>query len=217
VWSTLPKHTPSTCDLDTVVINLIQQRRQLESTGGNVSEFTRHAFPSIQSLLNPTYEPLASPVTSTIVKNIIHVMTVPTLPEQIAILYVMSKVIRWQISPTQANYFDLPEWLRPTPSQLIHTHPPWLDLFLWPKGREKMCREKKYHNEHELMAEICNATLSINWPHKPSDMIMQVSGRETVLHPMFEKHILDLGNWTVGKKILEAYPDLVFEVNVKPP
>lgn len=66
------------------------------------------------------------------------------------------------------------------------------------------------------MAEICNASLSINWPHKPSDMIMQVSGRETVLHPIFEKHILDLGNWTVGKKILEAYPDLVFEVNIKP-
>lgn len=171
VWTALPKHTLPTCALDSVLTNLVLSRRLFEASGGNDQEFQKRSFPSIQSLLNPKYDPIKTPVTSTIVNDIIHVMTVPTLPEQIAILYVMSAVVRWQISPTEANYDRMPAWLRPTPSQLFNTHPAWLDVFIWPKGRERLCREKKYHRKHAIISKICNETLSINWPHKASDMM----------------------------------------------
>ncbi|KIW03533.1 uncharacterized protein PV09_05294 [Verruconis gallopava] len=205
VWQALPKHTPPTsptCALDIVMTNLIQNRRAYEASGGNDQEFRKRAFPSIQSLLNPTYDAVKAPVTSTIVNNIIHVMTVPTLPEQIAILYVMSSVVRWQISPTEANYDKMPEWLRPTPSQLFTPHPPWIDMFIWPKARERLCRQEKYHSKHGLMSKLCNESLSINWPHQPSDMILQV-GDDTILNPIFERHIKKIENWTVSASVLE--------------
>lgn len=230
VWSTLPPHLAATCLLDEVVINLLQSRRPLESSGGNAQEFQRRTFPSVQSLLNPALSlasslaeaeaeaasssspmtassPAAStigPVTNTIVNKIIHVMTVPTLPEQIAILYVMSAVVRWLISPTESNYDSMPEWLRPTPSQLVEPHPPWIDLFVWPRGRERLCRQPRLHSQHALMSRLCNETISINWPHHPSDMILQTNGTEYVLNPIFDRHIKNIENWTVGKKVLQA-------------
>lgn len=228
VWSTLPPHLAATCLLDEVVINLLQSRRPLESSGGNAQEYQRRTFPSIQSLLNPALSLASSlaeaeannasssastasspassvgPVTNTIVNKIIHVMTVPTLPEQIAILYVMSAVVRWLISPTESNYDSMPEWLRPTPSQLVEPHPPWIDLFVWPRGRERICRQPRLHNQHALMSRLCNETISINWPHHPSDMILQTNGTEYVLNPIFDRHIKNIENWTVGKRVLQA-------------
>lgn len=200
VWSTLPRHLPPSCPLDHVVTNLVNSRRPYD----NIQEFQRRAFPSVQSLLNPTYEAIKSPVTSAIVKNIINVMTVPTLPEQIAILFVMSTVVRWQISPTQSNYDGMPQWLRPTPAQLIHPHSVWLDLFPWPMARERMCLEQKYQDQHHIMSRICNESISINWPHQPSDMMMTINGTDTILNPIFERHIRNLKNWTVGQRILEV-------------
>lgn len=143
-------------------------------------------------------------MTSTIVNDIIRVLTVPTLPEQIAMLYVMSSIIRWQISPTESNYDSMPEWLRPTLSQLTEPHPGWLDFVVWPKARERMCRQSKYHNRHSIMSKVCDESLSINWPHDPSDMILQVNGTEWVLNPIFDRHIKSIENWTVGRRISEV-------------
>ncbi|KAL1893993.1 hypothetical protein Sste5346_006135 [Sporothrix stenoceras] len=237
VWSTLPPHLAATCLLDEVVINLLQSRRPLESSGGNAQEFQRCTFPSVQSLLNPALSLTSSldeaeaassssstasspastvgPVTNTIVNKIIHVMTVPTLPEQIAILYVMSAVVRWLISPTESNYDSMPEWLRPTPSQLVEPHPPWIDLFVWPRGRERLCRQPRLHNQHALMSRLCNETISINWPHHPSDMILQTNGTEYVLNPIFDRHIKNIENWTVGKRVLQAFPEFANDMNFR--
>jgi hypothetical protein len=208
IWSTLPKHTLPRCALDRVVTELIQARRPYEPLGGNVLEFQKRPFPSIHSLLNPedVVETENSPVTSSIVTNIIQVMTVPTLPEQIAILYFMGSVIRWLISPTEANYSSMPEWLRPTPTQLSTPHPVWLDLFVWPKVRDSMCGSQKYHDMNAAMSDVCNASLSVNWPYQLSDMLMQINrqGSAIVLTPSFERHIRDVNNWSLGPQFLEV-------------
>lgn len=205
VYSTLPKHIPPTCALDRVFISLLQSRRPYELNGGNIEEFQKAAFPSIQSLLNPASRPQRSPVTSTIVEQVINVMTVPTLPEQIAILYVMASIIRWQISPTEANYDNLPEWLRPTPSQLSKRHPAWIDTFCWPKARERMARYSKYHDQNLNMTIICNESISINWPYEEADMIVRTNNGDTILNSVFERHIRTLKYWTLGRNFLEAY------------
>lgn len=208
VWSMLPRHIGPTCSLDRVVIDLIQSRRPYELTGGNIEEFRERPFPSVQSLLNPISEASRSPVTSSIVTNIIQVMTVPTLPsnlaEQIAILYFMSSIIRWQISPTEANYNSMPEWLRPTPAQVSTPHPAWLDLFVWPRARERFCTNSKYYHQHAIMSEVCNDSLSINWPYGASDMLVDVGGSEVALNPVFEVHIKNLNNWSLGPRFLEV-------------
>lgn len=202
VWAAIPKHTAPTCLLDHVLLDLTRQRRKQD----NANEFHRSVFPSIQSLLNPCSEQQAkaSPVTFAIVNKIIRVMTVPTLPEQIAILYVMSSVVRWLILPTEANYDAMPEWLRPGAAQLAVPHPPWLDLLPWPKVRERLCRWPKYHGQHALVSAICNESLVINWPHHSADIILQCNSGDAVLNPIFDRHIKDIANWTIGKKLLVA-------------
>jgi hypothetical protein len=204
VWSTLPKNISPTCPLDHVLIDLVRCRRAYEPTGGNVQEFQKRAFPSVQSLLNPTDEAKKTPVTNIIVRDIIRVMTVPTLPEQIAILHVMSSVVRWQISPTESNYDSMPEWLRPMPSQLTTSHPAWADTFPWPKARERLCRYQQYHDQLPTISDICNESISINWPYEASDMIIQMNGADTILNPIFERHIKTLSNWTLGKRFLDV-------------
>lgn len=204
----LPRHIGPTCQLDRVVIDLIQTRRPFELTGGNFEEFRERPFPSVSSLLNPIEEANRSPVTSSIVTNIIQVMTVPILPsnlaEQIAILYFMSSIIRWQISPTEANYNSMPEWLRPTPSQIISPHPPWLDLFVWPKARDRFATSSKYFNQNATMAEVCNESLSVNWPYGPAGTLVAVGQAEMALNPVFESHIKNLNNWSLGPRFLEV-------------
>lgn len=201
-WSLLPKHSGPTYRLDHVVADLIRNRLPYELTGGNVEEFQEHPFPSIPSLLNPVKEAKRSPVTSSIVTNIIHVATVPTiksnLPEQLAILYFMSSVIRWQISPTEANFNSLPEWCRPTPSQLAVPHPIWIDLIIWPKLRERLCRETRYHGQGPTIADISCESISVNWPYGPRDVFMHSNNSEIILNPVFEAHIKDLSNWSLG-------------------
>ncbi|KAF2667485.1 hypothetical protein BT63DRAFT_426349 [Microthyrium microscopicum] len=208
IWSILPRHITPTCALDRVVTEIIQTRRTYEIFRGNDLEFSNRPFPSVQSLLNPKdeMETQKSPVTSSIVNNIIQVMTVPTLPEQIAILFFMGSVIRWLVSPTPANYYSMPEWLRPTPSQLSCPHPVWIDLFIWPKARDRMSREPKYHGEIAIMTEVSNASLCVNWPFPLSDMLSHDNGPEAelVLNPTFERHIRDLKNWSVGPRMFEV-------------
>ncbi|KAF2428079.1 hypothetical protein EJ08DRAFT_328840 [Tothia fuscella] len=212
MWSRLPVHTSPLCPLDQVVADLVQARRPYELSGGNIQEFQKRPFPSVQSLLNSENETETekSPVTTLIVNKIINIMTVPTLPEQLAILWFMGSVIRWLISPTEANYNSMPEWLRPTPAQLECPHPIWMDLFLWPKAREKMCRSPEYHDKIDIMSGVSNESISINWPYQLSDMVMQVNGlgSEIVLTPAFERHMKDLKNWSVGPRMFEVFPGL---------
>jgi hypothetical protein len=208
IWSRLPTHTLPTCPLDEVVTDLIQTRRPYELLGGNSQEFQQRPFPSVHSLLNPEdkMETEKSPVTSSIVTKIIQVMTVPTLPEQLAILYFMGSVIRWLISPTESNYNSMPEWLRPTPTQISTPHPIWIDLFVWPGARSRMCASQSFHGQNAIMSELCNASLSINWPYQLSDTVMRVNcpDSEIVLTPSFDRHIKDLKNWSVGPKLLDV-------------
>jgi hypothetical protein len=202
-WQYLPKHTGSTCSVDSVVLDLVQIAQASRNEGLiDQDSNTRPAFPSIQSLLNPTYNAIKARVSRNIVDSIVRVVTTPTLPERIGFLYLIYAIVRWQMNPSQATYYSLPEWLRPLPAQLFAAHPPWVDFFIWPKGREKLCLEPKYHHKHPDIVRICNRAISVNWPYRPSDMLLQV-GDDTILNPVFERHIRDLRNWTITEEIFE--------------
>ncbi|OCK75636.1 hypothetical protein K432DRAFT_429272 [Lepidopterella palustris CBS 459.81] len=217
VWAALPNILPPTCPLDKVLVELVRSRRLHEDRCGNIQGFQKQRFPSVHSLLNPEHEPEKGPATSTVVKNIIHIMKMTTVPEQIAVLYMMSCVVRWQISPTEANYDSLPEWLRPTAAQLINAHPAWTDLLPWPRARERICRNPQYQGENANFTKICNANISINWPFTVSDMLVKISDTDSILNPIFEQHIKDIRNWTLGKAFIDAYPDFAGDVNIEPP
>ncbi|KAK7187679.1 BZIP transcription factor [Paraphaeosphaeria sporulosa] len=203
VWTALPRHVPSTCALDSAILNLINIRRSHEATGGNIQEFQKAIFPSVQSLLNPPGDAVKAPLANSIVRDIVSALAVRTIPEQVAILYIMGVSIRWQISPTQYNYDAMPEWLRPTPSQIFNRHAAWLDTLAWPSARERLCRADKWEGKDVLVRRICEKTFSVNWPYEAADIFLH-DKTEPSLNPVFEQHIRNGKNWTLGREILEV-------------
>lgn len=57
-------------------------------------------------------------------------------------------------------------------------------------------------------------TLSVNWPYGGMETLVIGAGREggveeeMVLNPVFERHLRDLGNWTLGTAFAQAFPAL---------
>ena len=52
-------------------------------------------------------------------------------------------------------------------------------------------------------------TLSLNWPYEPRDTLLGVEGSEELsINPVFETHLRDLGNWTLGVEFEKAFPML---------
>ena len=48
-------------------------------------------------------------------------------------------------------------------------------------------------------------TVSVNWPYELSDIFAVVSEKEVKLSPVFESHIRQAHNWTVGPAVSEEF------------
>ncbi|CAK7219895.1 hypothetical protein SEUCBS140593_004047 [Sporothrix eucalyptigena] len=199
VWSIIPKHTAPVCIFDHAILNLIHQRRPQD----NAPEFQKHIFPSVQSLLNHNSPRGDSdsddddedtekfPVSSTIVRNLRVIMTLSGFPEQIAMLQNVSAIVRWLIAPTRSNYDAMPLYLRPTATQLVVPHPPWIDVIPWAAARDWFCRRPLHMGLHNytLFSTICNETLSLNWPYQDGDILLPVGDwKDILLNPIFGRH-----------------------------
>ncbi|KAH8746654.1 hypothetical protein BGZ57DRAFT_935899 [Hyaloscypha finlandica] len=216
VWQAKPIHYPATCGLDKIFLDLVRDLNPLNSVGGNAYEFSTSKFPQVTALLNPQQHSMLYPVTSAIVQDVIQCLTVESLPEQIGILYVMCYILRWIITGTEEDYYAMPDWLRPGAAQLCTAHPIWVDI-MPPKSRDRLCREAHYHDKFEAFKERANETISVNWPYKSEDTLIQMSPTEFALNPVFTTHIRTLGNWTYGPSFLKDYPEFEGEVNIGPP
>jgi hypothetical protein len=51
--------------------------------------------------------------------------------ERAATVYVMHRLMRWQLWPTKSTYDALPVWLRPSVAQIFVPHQHWLDYLVW--------------------------------------------------------------------------------------
>lgn len=70
-----------------------------------------------------------------------------------------------------------------------------------PQLRDTLCRNTKYHNE--AFIQRFNKTLSINWPYKPEDVLIQITSKFAI-NPVFVTHLQNLDNWTVGPEFIEV-------------
>jgi regulator of replication initiation timing len=70
--------------------------------------------------------------TSAVVGDIVRSFKeIDTLPKQVAVHYVMSTLMRWQVLRTPASFDAMPVWLRPEKAQLERAHPSWIDRIPW--------------------------------------------------------------------------------------
>ncbi|KAL8769654.1 MAG: hypothetical protein Q9209_004451 [Squamulea sp. 1 TL-2023] len=221
------RNIPPTCPLDVILLDFLAERRARAAEGASPTNLVGPPYPSVSSLLNPERSIYAHPLSKVFTDILSKFPDLSELPEQVAVLYVMFLIMRWQISPTRENYERLPEWVTPRASQLFTPHPAWVDHLPWPRMRDRMC---------ELYPEISldswfipyTTTLSLNWKYEPCDTLLCIGtscssgdggnnngGDGYSINPVFERHLRDLSNWTLGPAFEKAFPQLADTCTIK--
>jgi hypothetical protein len=128
---TLPRNIQPTCPLDVIMLEFLQDRQNRAAEGLPIKALVGPLYPNFTSLVYPERSVESHPL-SQLFTDILR--TFPDIcgkPEQVAIVFIMFLVMRWQIEPTQENYDRLPHWVTPRASQLFVTHPCWIDHLPW--------------------------------------------------------------------------------------
>lgn len=128
---TLPRNLPATCPLDVILLDFLQDRQNRAAEGVPIKTLVGPHYPNFTSLAYPDRHVEAHPL-SKLFTDILR--TFPDIcgrPEQVAIVFIMFLIMRWQIEPTQENYDRLPHWVTPRPSQLFTPHALWIDHLPW--------------------------------------------------------------------------------------
>ena len=210
-----PTHIPATCPLDGLLLEFFRERSQYAAAGHSEADLIGPAYPAFCCAFRPERGIYTHPL-SRFLTDILS--TFPDLaepPVKVAVLYIMFLLIRWHICPNRENYERLPDWMKPSHTQVYTPHPAWLDSLPFPKMRDKICLM-----ENPVPLDIFfipfTRTLSLNWPFEPMEVVLQGQlPDELVLNPAFERHLRDPNNWTLGPAFARAFPELVETARIK--
>ncbi|KAF1933276.1 uncharacterized protein M421DRAFT_415620 [Didymella exigua CBS 183.55] len=171
---TLPRNIAPTCPLDVILLEFLQDRQARAAEGVPVKTLVGPLYPNFTSLVYPDRAVDAHPL-SKLFTDILR--TFPDIcgwPEQVAIVYIMFLVMRWQIEPTQDNYDRLPHWVTPRASQLFTAHPCWIDHLPWPGLRDRLCAQQPFILFDTFFIPF-TTTVSLNWPYEARDVLLPAS------------------------------------------
>ncbi|KJZ77759.1 hypothetical protein HIM_02936 [Hirsutella minnesotensis 3608] len=199
-----------TCPLDALLLDFLAERRQRAAESLPMQEVTGPRYPSVSSLLSPANSVYSHPLSKLFTDILATFPDISALPERVAVLYIMFLFMRWQIAPTRENYDRLPPWMQPCSAQLEHPHPAWIDFLPFPLMREKLART--YNPDEYLFGSFFipfTTTLRLGWPYEETDTVLLVpDSDEIVINPVFERHLRNLHNWTLGDRFCRAFPAL---------
>lgn len=211
------RNGPPTCPLDSLLLDFLHERQQLAADGVPIPKLIGPLYPSVSSLLNPARSIHAHPLSKVFTDILATFPDLSTLPEKVALFYIMFLLMRWQIAPTQENYDRLPSWFTPRPSQLFTSHPAWIDHLPWPKMRDRLVRD--YNPRDYLFDNFFvpfTSTLSLDWPYEPTDALIQSPDSDELgINPVFERHLRRLENWSLGPQFAKAFPGLADTYRLK--
>jgi len=212
-WAAPCRNIEPTCTLDNLLLSFLRSKRNEAAQGVSEQRLVGPSYPSVSSLLNPQIE--SHPLSKVFTDILSTFPTIDALPQQIAVLYIMFLIMRWQIYPTQENYDRLPDWMTPRPSQLFTPHPAWIDYLPWPRMRDKLV--ECYHDyPFEAFTLPYTTTLSLNWPYEPTDALLcSAESDELMINPVFERHLRNLSNWSLGTAFARAHPALADVARIK--
>jgi hypothetical protein len=118
--------------------------------------------------------------------------------------------IKWLIYRTQSTYEQMPGWLRPQLLQMEVPHPAWIDRIAWPNARNYLITHPEI--TFDDFAMVYSSSFEVSWPYSPSYVMeaQNESGpdRGINLNPVYEQHLRQLKNWTVGDKFRRKFPEL---------
>jgi hypothetical protein len=206
-----------TCTLDAILLDFLHHRQREAASGVPKQKLVGPPYPSVSSLLNPEKGAYSHPLSKVFTDILRTFPDISSLPAQVAVLYAMFLLMRWQIYPTPENYDRLPEWLTPRPSQLITPHPAWIDYLPWPRMRDRVVMSHQDYPFDNWFVPFTR-TLSVNWPYEETDCLLSTGdGDDLIINPVFERHLRNLSNWSLGPAFAEAYPSLAETAKIKKP
>lgn len=206
VWATPTLLGPGTCMMDDILLKFLKERRDLLAQGQPRSEVVGPPYPSVASLLNR--DTTAHPLSEIFTRIIRTFPNLDALPEQLATVYLMFLNVRWQVEPTKENYDRLLPFTRPIPLQQTTPHPAWVDHIPWPMMRDKMIRSPGEYDLNDFFVPY-TSTLSVNWPYDDSYVLIQNPETEEItINPVFDLHVRNLENWTMGVAFARKFPEL---------
>lgn len=204
-----------TCPLDNILLDFLRHRQREAAQGVPKQRLVGPAYPSVSSLLNPEKGACSHPVSKVFTDILRAFPDIAGLPEQVAVLYVMFLLMRWQIYSTQENYDRLPDWVKPQPSQLFTPHPAWIDYLPWPRMRDHLVAYYQNYPFDNWFVPFTR-TLSVNWPYEATDCLLSTGDADNlIINPVFERHFRNLDNWSLGPAFAEAFPQLVETTNIR--
>lgn len=209
------KNLQPTCPMDGILLDFLSSRRQKAAEGASSRQLVGPPYPSVSSLLNSQDNTYSHPISKVFTEILSTFPHLNALPDRVAVLYIMFLLMRWQIYPTKENYERVPSWLMPLPCQFTTAHPAWMDYLIWPRLREIMIPR---HTEYSFASWFIpyTADLSVNWPYEPTDALLATAGcDELLINPVFEQHLRNLDNWSLGPRFKQAFPHLTDAVKIK--
>ncbi|KAH6608107.1 nucleoporin nic96 [Trichoderma cornu-damae] len=199
-----------TCPLDALLLDFRSERHQRAAEGYQPHEVAGPRYPSVSSLLNPANSKYSHPVSKFFTDILTKFPEVSSLPEKVAVLYLMFLLMRWQISPTKENLERLPEWIHPLPCQFEIPHAAWMDFLPHPAMRDRVIRANNptlfYFDNFFLPF---TSTLTVSWPYEEAHTLLRnPDSDEIMINPVFESHMRNLNNWKLGRIFAETFPTL---------
>ncbi|KAF1834707.1 hypothetical protein BDW02DRAFT_549847 [Decorospora gaudefroyi] len=171
---TLPRNIAATCPLDVILLDFLQDRQNRAAEGVPMKTLVGPHYPNFTSLAYPDRVVESHPLSKLFTDILKTFPDICGLPEQVAIVFVMFLIMRWQIEPTQENYDRLPYWVTPRPSQLFTPHPPWTDHIPWPRLRDRIIEQVPIVSFENFFIPF-TTTISLNWPYEPRDCLLPAS------------------------------------------
>ncbi|KAM0277421.1 hypothetical protein ACHAQH_005783 [Verticillium albo-atrum] len=212
-WEMAPKNTPSTCLADEILQGFVTSVRtdNFLSTTSAIERAAAYTLkPKLCSLIEPNRR--TQDDISNVVADIVRSYPeIETLPKQVAVFWNMALLLKWMVLLDEQSWDLMPAWLRPTSSQRETHHAAWIDRIPWPRAREYLIA----HPDITLddWAAPYSSSFGVSWPYDPSlvvitSMAADINGTEFSINPVYEEHLRQLRNWTVGDVFRQRFPDI---------
>ena len=208
-WELSIRLLPPTNRVDSLLIGIVHQQKSLALSGAPASEVIGPYQPSMRSVLYPNQDQATSshPLSSALFKLLQNTpVRQLSFPERAACLFIIYRLLQWQILPSKETYDALPDWQTPRASQLVTPHPIWVSQILWGKLRDEVIYNQEIYATEEFQ-NLYTSSLNLNWPYQPIDAF-SFDGDEVMVSQAFERHVCNLSNWSLDEPFTTRYPEL---------
>ncbi|KAF2468918.1 uncharacterized protein BDR25DRAFT_335262 [Lindgomyces ingoldianus] len=171
---TFPRTIPATCPLDVLMLDFLADRHARAAEGVPIKTLVGPLYPNFTALVYRDRNVDAHPLSKLFTDILRTFPDISGLPEQVAVVFIMFLIMRWQVEPTQENYDRLPDWVTPRASQLFVPHPYWMDHLPWPRLRDRCIAAQPFTPLDTFFIPF-TTTVSLNWPYEARDCLLPAS------------------------------------------